>query len=237
MAVSGTISPWRPWLEVRASDQAHRWTGVSLPSTGKSRVSGISVALSRERGVLCSRVSREERLKAKQMQLPSEERPKENTVNRIASLVLALGLTLVPVSVLAEGDLDASSRDFGAPIQLDTPTPLSKVLAHPDRYAEEPILIAGRIADVCQRKGCWTVLAEGDAVLRIRFKDYGFFLPKDIHGQFALAEGRVQLETQSQETARHYAEESLDGNPEAIVGAQRVVAFIATGVRLTDSDR
>ncbi len=158
-------------------------------------------------------------------------------MTRSAACLLALNLMLSPVLVVAAEGPDASSRNFGAPLRLETPTPLSEILAHPERYAGGPVLIRGRITDVCQRKGCWTVLADGDALLRIQFKDYGFFLPKDIRGQFALAEGEVRVETQSQKTARHYAKESLGGDPDAIVGPQRVVAFTATGVRLVASDR
>jgi len=158
-------------------------------------------------------------------------------LSRIADFLLASSLLLTPLLVVAAEGPDASNRSFGAPIQLEVPTPLSEVLAHPERYAGGPVLIRGRVSDICQRKGCWTVLSDGDASLRIRFKDYSFFLPKDIRGQFALAEGEVRVEAQSQKTARHFAEESLDGDPESIVGPQRVVAFTASGVRLIDSDR
>ncbi len=155
---------------------------------------------------------------------------------RTASFVLAMNLMLSAALVAAAEGQGASVRSFGAPIQLETQTPLADVLAHPERYAGQAVLVRGRVTDVCQRKGCWTVLADGDASLRIRFKDYGFFVPKDIRGQFALAEGEVRVETQSQKAARHLASESLGGDPEAVVGPQRVVAFTATGVRLIDSD-
>jgi hypothetical protein len=158
---------------------------------------------------------------------------------RIASLLLGLHLICCPSLVLAEDSSRASApsvRHFGAPIELEVPTSLSEVLAHPEEFANRSILIAGRITDVCKKRGCWTVLADGDAHLRIRFKDYGFFLPSDIRGRFALAEGMVRVEMQSQETARHYARESQEVDPEAIVGERRVVAFTASGVRLIDSD-
>ncbi len=162
---------------------------------------------------------------------------KENALTRTAGFVLALNLMLGAVLVPAAEGQDASARSFGAPIRLETETPLAQVLAHPERYAEGPVLIRGRITDVCQRKGCWTVVADGEATLRIRFKDYGFFVPKDIRGQFALAEGEVRVETQTQEMARHFASESSGADPAAIVGPQRVVAFTATGLRLVESER
>jgi hypothetical protein len=44
--------------------------------------------------------------------------------------------------------------------------------------------------------------------------------------------GRVKAETLSEEEARHYAAESIDGDPSAIRGPQEVVSFTATGVRI-----
>jgi len=154
-------------------------------------------------------------------------------MSRLASSLLGLSLLFCPALIAAEqAPPEAAIRNFGAPIEIESPTRLAEIVAHPERYGEGPVLIRGRITDVCQKKGCWTVLAEGDAHVRIRFKDYGFFLPMDIRGQEALAEGEVKIESQSEKQARHYAAESIDGDPESIVGPQRVVSFTASGVRL-----
>ena len=56
---------------------------------------------------------------------------------------------------------------------------------------------------MCPKKGCWTVLRQGDASVRVRFKDYGFFLPKDSSGKQPYVEGVVNVETLSEKTARH----------------------------------
>ena len=48
----------------------------------------------------------------------------------------------------------------------------------------------------------------------------------------ALVEGVVTVRTISEGEARHYEEESRDGDPGAIRGPQREVAFTASGVRL-----
>lgn len=153
-------------------------------------------------------------------------------MNRIASLLVGLSLALSPALAFS----GAPVLSFGAPIALEETTPLAQIVAHPERFADGPVLVRGRIADVCQKKGCWTVLTDGAAQVRVNFKDYGFFLPTDIRGRTALAEGQVTVEVQSQETARHYAAESLNGDPEAILGEQRVVAFTASGLRLLKTE-
>ena len=132
----------------------------------------------------------------------------------------------------ARAESPPASDDFGAALTLEQATPLAAVLADPERYAGEPVLVAGRLTDVCQRKGCWTELQDGSARVRVRFKDYGFFLPKDSTGRQALAQGVVTIETLSQDGARHYESESRDGDPDSIVGPQRQVGFLASGVRL-----
>jgi hypothetical protein len=126
--------------------------------------------------------------------------------------------------------------DFGAGLTLDAATPLSVVVAHPERYEGKPVLVRGRITDVCQSKGCWTVITDDAVAIRIRFKDYGFFLPKDAAGRDALAEGFVKAETLDEKTARHYEAEAKDGDPGSIKGPQRVVGFTASGVRLLVRD-
>lgn len=127
-----------------------------------------------------------------------------------------------------------AGQDFGAGISLGQPTPLSDVLADPEHFEEGTVLLRGRLADVCQRKGCWTVLEDGGARVRVRFVDYGFFLPRDAVGSQALVEGRVQTVTLSEAQARHYAAESRDGDPGAVRGPQREVGFLASGVRILE---
>jgi len=142
-------------------------------------------------------------------------------------LIAVLGLVLVAASdPLPDGD------DFGAAFRLTSPVSLVSVLADPDAFKENPVLIRARISDVCQRKGCWTILREGEQTVRVRFKDYGFFLPKNISGREALVEGVVTIRTLSEREARHYEEEAKDGQPKSIQGPQDEVGFLATGVRV-----
>jgi hypothetical protein len=141
-------------------------------------------------------------------------------------------VTLLVTAVLLVA-ASSESRDFGAGVTLTETTALADILAAPKRYAAGPVVVEGRIADVCQKKGCWTVLTDGKNTVRVRFKDYGFFLPKDALGATALVQGVVVVRTLSEKEARHYAAESRDGDPGAIHGEQREVGFVASGVRLT----
>jgi hypothetical protein len=124
-----------------------------------------------------------------------------------AALLLVLGCA-------AQDEGLPQGEDFGAGITLEQPTPLAEIMGDPARFAGDTILIHGQVTEVCQKKGCWTVIREGDAHVRVRFKDYGFFLPKDCVGAEAYAQGSVSAETAS----------------------AGEVKFTATGVRLVEGD-
>ena len=131
-----------------------------------------------------------------------------------------------PESVLPDGE------DYGAALTLEELTPLHEVVSRPELHADRTLLVKGRIRDVCQKKGCWMVLTDGESEMRVRFADYGFFVPKDSSGKDAYVEGRAVAEKISEKKARHYEAEASNGDPSKVQGPQRVVSFTATGVRL-----
>lgn len=90
-----------------------------------------------------------------------------------------------------------------------------------------------KIDDVCQMKGCWMTakLPDGRSV-RITFKDYGFFVPKNSMGFTAVIEGEALKKVIDEETRKHYAEESGKAQDEidAISGPGEELSFVASGV-------
>jgi len=70
-------------------------------------------------------------------------------------------------------------------------------------------IVEGKVASVCQTKGCWMKLDLPDGgTMRVTFKDYGFFVPKDISGSTVVIKGTAQVSTTSVEELRHYAEDA-----------------------------
>ncbi|GAB4416930.1 MAG: hypothetical protein OHK0039_26680 [Bacteroidia bacterium] len=103
----------------------------------------------------------------------------------------------------------------------------------------DQVKIEGTIEACCQAKGCWmTMKLANDEDMRIRFRDYGFFVPKDAAGKTAVVEGRAYYDTTSVEELRHYA---VDGGmdekeAEATYTEPKVtLAFEATGVVIKGS--
>jgi Domain of unknown function (DUF4920) len=122
----------------------------------------------------------------------------------------------------------------GAAISKDTKTvPLAKVMETPQDFIKEPIVVEGLVETACQNKGCWMQIVPeaGQAGMRVTFKDYGFFVPKDSKGRQAKMEGTVAVKTLSKQEADHLSEEGAKLNRNAD-GTANEVSFVATGVEL-----
>jgi hypothetical protein len=94
------------------------------------------------------------------------------------------------------------------------------------------IKFVGEISEVCQMKGCWMTLKtpEGQSV-RVTFKDYGFFVPKDAAGRQVIIEGSASTKELDEEEAAHYAEDAGQTfDPDA---SRLEVAIVASGVLIS----
>ncbi|WP_436517045.1 DUF4920 domain-containing protein [Ekhidna sp. To15] len=93
---------------------------------------------------------------------------------------------------------------------------------------EKTFKVRGTIEEVCQMKGCWMTLKNDQgANVRVTFKDYGFFVPKDIGGSEIIIEGIANKEVLDEDVARHYAE---DGGKEYDESMRNSITFVAHGV-------
>lgn len=95
--------------------------------------------------------------------------------------------------------------------------------------------VSGKVSSVCQVKGCWMTLHSdqpGRADMRVTFKDYAFFMPKDLAGKTVVIEGIARVEVTSVEDLRHYAEDAgkTKAEIEAIKEPKRELTFEASGV-------
>lgn len=95
----------------------------------------------------------------------------------------------------------------------------------------------GVVKEVCQAKGCWMkVVLDDGAEAMVRFKDYGFFMPKDSAGKEVIVNGSAFIEEMSVEDQRHYAEDAGKSEAEiaVITEAKRTLGFVADGVLLKE---
>ncbi|ALJ00393.1 DUF4920 domain-containing protein [Rufibacter tibetensis] len=99
--------------------------------------------------------------------------------------------------------------------------------------------VATNVLEVCQAKGCWMKVAvEGQEPMRVTFKNYGFFMPKDIVGKEVVFEGVALKDTISVEDQRHFAEDAGKSKEEiaAITKPKPSITFVASGVQVKEGE-
>ena len=92
----------------------------------------------------------------------------------------------------------------------------------------------GTIKEVCSKKGCWMKLDMGnEQIVRVTFKDYGFFMPLDATGD-VIINGKAYVAETSVDDLRHYAEDAGKSAEEiaAITEPEKTYGFLADGVLL-----
>jgi hypothetical protein len=93
--------------------------------------------------------------------------------------------------------------------------------------------ITGKVVEVCQEKGCWMKVEKpGGETLMVKFKDYGFFMPKDIVGKEVVLDGTASIKETSVKQLKHYAEDAGKSKEEIakIKKPKKDVQFVASGV-------
>ena len=95
------------------------------------------------------------------------------------------------------------------------------------------IAFTSTVNDVCKAKGCWMKLAiNKDEETMVKFKDYGFFVPKDIENDTVIVQGKAFVTEMSVEDQRHYASDAGKSEEEiaTITKPKKTYSFIADGV-------
>jgi hypothetical protein len=157
-------------------------------------------------------------------------------------MIIALLITLtLSAAVLAEDGVIRLSEpvasteayeDFGTVLpEMGETHSLSDAIATLDEAGSEPVLIQTEIQQVCQKKGCFFIARDGETVARVRFQDYGFFIPTDSAGKTVTLAGTVSKVELSPEQAAHFAEDLGEAAPMPAM-AEFEYQIMATAVRI-----
>lgn len=98
--------------------------------------------------------------------------------------------------------------------------------------------VKGEIKEVCAMKGCWmTIDLPNGQTMRVTFKDYGFFVPKNSQGYPVIIEGVATKKITDVATLKHYAEDAGKSQEEidAITSPKQEYAFEAIGVIIKEN--
>jgi hypothetical protein len=143
---------------------------------------------------------------------------------RAAIVPLALSLILAGCA----GRSVPPAAVYGSSPVLDAPA-ITLEQALSEANLGRSLAVKARVSEVCRMKGCWMVLTDGPRLARVTFRDYAFFVPKDLAGKTVIAEGTLYRRLLSADEAEHLDKES--GSPAPSIPAPREEwSLVATSV-------
>jgi hypothetical protein len=89
------------------------------------------------------------------------------------------------------------------------------------------------INEVCQKKGCWMTLAlADDKEVFVKFKDYGFFVPKNAQEKEVIVNGKAFVSIETVDVLKHYAKDAGKSQAaiDSITEPKVTYSFMADGV-------
>ena len=162
--------------------------------------------------------------------------------------IFALFLTIVsckneeklPENQLVETP-EITYASFGAEITGDDALPAKRMAEHYKSMSVGDTVnskMTAKVLEVCQAKGCWMrlELQDGEEVM-VKFKDYAFFMPKNIAGKEVIVNGKAFVNEVPVEEQRHYAEDAGQSAEEIakITQPKKTFSFEADGVLLKEN--
>jgi hypothetical protein len=93
--------------------------------------------------------------------------------------------------------------------------------------------LQGKVVEVCQEKGCWMKIEQNNGEkLMVKFKDYKYFMPKNIVGKDVVLDGEAIVKEVSVKQLQHYAKDAGKSDEEInkIKDPKKEVQFVAKGV-------
>jgi hypothetical protein len=151
-------------------------------------------------------------------------------------LTTFLTVVLMSVSLFTSAQDNARKTDLnaiGAPISTANAITTDDLVMLMKNSEPQVVTVKGRIISVCQKKGCWMKLETSSGeLLHVTFKDYGFFMPKDLSGKEVVMEGKAWVNVTPVDELKHYAEDEGKSKKEIakITQPKKEVRFEAKGV-------
>ena len=141
---------------------------------------------------------------------------------------------LIMMLLISGVNLQAQKAEsFGEKIKKDGAISTIEFLKMMDGKDSLFVKLEAPINEACKKKGCWMNVDLGNnREMMVRFKDYGFFVPKDCGGGTAIMQGFAHKEVLSVEMLRHYAEDGGKSKDEImkITEPETRLSFEADGV-------
>jgi cytochrome c-type biogenesis protein CcmE len=136
--------------------------------------------------------------------------------------------------IFALSSFAADSYGKGVTIK-EAPVSLTEAIKNLKSNDGKEIVVKAKVEKVCQSKGCWLVLKDGESQVRVTFANYSFFVPKNSAESEAVVQGKLFEKEISAAEARHYAKDEHKPAKEVakIQASQKAPWFEATGLTLS----
>lgn len=142
--------------------------------------------------------------------------------------------TLLMMSIAAQANGVKEQAFYGKDFKATESIPVQKVLADFDQYKDKEIVVKAKAEKVCAKKGCWMSVKLNDKTVRVKFKDYAFFVPLSLKDKQLLVKGTISRQVLSIADTKHYLED--EGAPAEVIAAvtkpSHEYHFLASGVKL-----
>lgn len=165
----------------------------------------------------------------------------------LSIMILAVGVTACNQKETSEknieeketevDEVEKESKFLGKSFDVDEEMKLINLVSEMNNSDSLEAVVEVKVTEVCQAKGCWmkVKLPNGES-MRVTFKDYGFFMPKDLAGKSVKMYGIAKKEETDVETLKHFAEDGGESEEEIakITEPKMDYKFVASGVKLMD---
>ena len=162
---------------------------------------------------------------------------KKNILYFVTLLVLVACQSNTDKSFVDSDKIELKQYDtFGGEVKLDKIYNQDAIATTYDNLETGDTLqvaFVSKVNDVCKAKGCWMkVSMDEENETMVKFKDYGFFVPKDIEGKEVIVQGKAYVTDMSVEDQKHFAEDAGKSEEEiaAITTPKKTYSFVADAV-------
>ena len=156
---------------------------------------------------------------------------------KVTGIIIAL-LLIVLLNTFA---FASKTEIYGEKLTLSKVTKISEILAAPEQFIGQKVLVKGMVVEVCAKRGCWMYLASDKAFEKIQIKvlDGEIVFPMSARSKEALVEGVVEALKYTKEDAvawlQHQAEEKGESfDPKKVTSGMTVYRIKALGAEIAE---
>ncbi|WP_422361205.1 DUF4920 domain-containing protein [Reichenbachiella sp.] len=153
-------------------------------------------------------------------------------------LLSILVLSICACAKKSESKKQVGFKTYGTSFDRSEVQDISQISSLMESSDSIAVILSGTIEKTCAVKGCWMQLKTGsDQNLRVTFKDYAFFVPKNgVEGNTAVIKGYCVKQETSVEELQHYAKDAGESDEAItlITEPKMEYNFVASGVIIED---